>query len=97
MMPSLEIAAFDTTPLAFVTVSVYVKVAAGMLLSVAVLVIVMEVSGSTVRLVWAGSVGALFTSLTTTVKTLVAKNCFVLMAGPLVSETMVVNVLVLGP
>src|SRR2546430_13139334 len=50
-----------------------------------------------VRLVCAASVGALFTSLTTTVKVLVAKNCFVLKAGPFVSDITVVNVLVLGP
>ena len=70
---------------------------AGMFESLAVLVIVSEFSGRIVRLIWAGSVGALLTSLTTTVKELVAKNCFVLKAAALLSITTVVKVLVLGP
>src|SRR5258706_12284336 len=65
--------------------------------SVAVLVTVIELRGRIVRLIWAGRVGALFTSLTTTVKELVAKNCLVLKAAALLSITTVVKVLVPGP
>src|SRR5437660_308635 len=96
-MPSVEIAALVTSPAAFVTVSVYVKAVAGIFGSLAVLVTVRVICGKTVRFVWAGNVGALLTSLTTTLKVLVIKYCFVLKAGPLVSDTTAVNVFVLGP
>src|SRR6266851_3558552 len=60
--------------------------------SLAVLVTVSVVSSLIVRLAWPGNTGALFTSLTVTVKELVA-----LKAGVPLSVTMVVNVFVLGP
>src|SRR5204863_196341 len=69
-----------------------VKTLAGRSPSVAVLVTVSVVSSLIVRLVWPVSTGALFTSLTVTVKELVA-----LRAGAPLSVTMVVNVFVLGP
>src|SRR5213596_2420349 len=59
--------------------------------SVAVLVTVSVVSSLIVRLVWPVSSGAVFTSLTVTVKELVA-----LRAGVPLSVTLVVNVFVLG-
>ena len=58
----------------------------------AVLVTVSALSSLIVRAPGAGNTGALFTSLTVTVKVLVALN-----GGEPLSVTMVVNVLVLGP
>src|SRR5207247_4385434 len=60
--------------------------------SVAVFVTVSVVSSAIVRSAWPGSSGALFTSLTVTVKLLVA-----LSDGVPLSVTMVVNVAVPGP
>src|SRR5512141_110888 len=60
--------------------------------SAAVLVTTSVVSSAIVRLAWTGSSGALFTSLTVTVKLLVA-----LRLGTPLSKTRTVTVLVLGP
>src|SRR2546425_8599617 len=60
--------------------------------SVAVLVTMSVVNSEMVRSVWAGSTGALFTSVTVTIKLLVA-----LSGGKALSVTTVVMRLVLGP
>ena len=65
---------------------------AGISLSVAVLITVSVVRAEMVRSVCAGRIGALFTSLTVTVKLLVA-----LKGGVPLSVTTVLTVLVLGP
>src|SRR5438309_4811676 len=65
--------------------------------SVAVLVMVKLVSSLIVTFVWAGSTGAVLSSLTTTVNELVALRFWALTASGLESVTMVVKMLVLGP
>src|SRR6516162_640330 len=75
----------------------YVKVLAGMSLSVAVLVTISVVWPAIVRFGWNGRTGAVLISLTTTVKELVAERCWELTALVLVSVATVVITFVLGP
>src|SRR6185503_12552275 len=70
----------------------YIRTLAGLSESIPVLVTVNDVSSATVRLVWAMRAGALFTSVTTTVKLFVA-----LSGGLPLSVTIVLSRSVPGP
>ena len=73
-------------------VSVYVNAFAGRSLSVAVFVTISVVSSLIARSVCDGNTGALFTSLTVTIKLFVAVSDLELIAGGFVSVTIVVIV-----
>ena len=73
-------------------VSVYVNAFAGRSLSVAVLVTISVVSSLIARSDCGGNTGALFTSLTVTIKLFVAVSDLELIAGGFVSVTIVVMV-----